>query len=367
MVEDPGAQDAVVAAERAGHVLRRLPGVEADLGALDVHGVPAQVDHGHLARVARARRGLLEEQRHAVAGQHRGAGVASAPAPAGASQSSGVEVVDVEQVGHGRSTPPPWPRFPAGPGPRPARQHLAEDAERRADLVVAHQQRRRHPDGVGAHRVHQQPALQCAGRSLLGHRLAPVAPPAAARRRAPTPPRAARPARRPGAPRPVGPGRTRPRPPSRPASPAPRPAPAAGPPKVEPWSPGPKAAATSARAQQAPTGMPLPSALAIVTTSGSSPWAWKANQWPVRPSPVWTSSSISSALRSVHSARTRAEVVRARDHDAALTLDAARAARRPRCRDRAPCRARRRRRRGRGRSPRAGAGTAPASRAARWP
>ena len=76
------------------------------------------------------------------------------------------------------------------------------------------------------------------------------------------------------------------------------------PPNVEPWSPGPNAAATSARAQQAPTGMPLPSALAIVTTSGSSPWAWKANQWPVRPRPVWTSSSISRALRSVHSDRT---------------------------------------------------------------
>ena len=76
------------------------------------------------------------------------------------------------------------------------------------------------------------------------------------------------------------------------------------PPKVDPWSPGPKAAATSARAQQAPTGMPLPSALAIVTTSGSRPCAWNANQWPVRPSPVWISSSMSSALRSVHSART---------------------------------------------------------------
>ena len=76
------------------------------------------------------------------------------------------------------------------------------------------------------------------------------------------------------------------------------------PPKVEPWSPGPNAAATSARAQQAPTGMPLPSALAMVTTSGSNPWAWKANQWPVRPSPVWISSSMRSALRSVHSDRT---------------------------------------------------------------
>ena len=43
------------------------------------------------------------------------------------------------------------------------------------------------------------------------------------------------------------------------------------PPKVLPWSPGTKAAATSARAQHAPTGMPLPRALAMVTTSGSMP------------------------------------------------------------------------------------------------
>ena len=75
------------------------------------------------------------------------------------------------------------------------------------------------------------------------------------------------------------------------------------PPNVLPWSPGTKAAATSARAQQAPTGMPLPSALAMVTTSGSMPRCWKANQRPVRPSPVWISSTISSTSRSVHSWR----------------------------------------------------------------
>ena len=40
------------------------------------------------------------------------------------------------------------------------------------------------------------------------------------------------------------------------------------PPKVVAWSPGSNASATSARAQQAPMGTPLPSALAIVTTSG---------------------------------------------------------------------------------------------------
>ncbi len=75
------------------------------------------------------------------------------------------------------------------------------------------------------------------------------------------------------------------------------------PPKVLPWSPGTKAAATSARAQHAPTGIPLPSALAMVTTSGSMPRCWKPNHRPVRPSPVWISSTISRMFRSVHSWR----------------------------------------------------------------
>ena len=132
----------------------------------------------------------------------------------------------------------------------------------------------------------------------------PVGPPAADRRRGPTPPRAsvANPAARRA---PACCARPQTSSASITASVALAAAMASGwPPNVEPWSPGPKAAATSARAQQAPTGIPLPNALAMVTTSGSRPWAWKANQWPVRPRPVCTSSSINSALRSVHSART---------------------------------------------------------------
>ena len=49
------------------------------------------------------------------------------------------------------------------------------------------------------------------------------------------------------------------------------------------------------RAQQAPIGMPLPIALASVTTSGTTPSCSKPNQRPVRPKPVWISSSLSSA------------------------------------------------------------------------
>ena len=36
-------------------------------------------------------------------------------------------------------------------------------------------------------------------------------------------------------------------------------------------------------AQQAPTGKPLPIALAMVTTSGTTPECWKPNHSPVRP------------------------------------------------------------------------------------
>ena len=64
---------------------------------------------------------------------------------------------------------------------------------------------------------------------------------------------------------------------------------------VLPWSPGSNTAATSVRAQHAPTGMPLPIALASVTTSGTTPSCSKPNQRPVRPNPVWISSTIISA------------------------------------------------------------------------
>ena len=72
---------------------------------------------------------------------------------------------------------------------------------------------------------------------------------------------------------------------------------------VLPWSPGSNTAATSVRAQHAPTGMPLPIALASVTTSGCTPASSKPNHRPVRPKPVWISSTISSAPTSSQSSR----------------------------------------------------------------
>ena len=50
--------------------------------------------------------------------------------------------------------------------------------------------------------------------------------------------------------------------------------------------------------------MPLPSALAIVTTSGRMPACSNANHVPVRPRPHCTSSTMSSASRSSHRRRT---------------------------------------------------------------
>ncbi len=67
------------------------------------------------------------------------------------------------------------------------------------------------------------------------------------------------------------------------------------PPKVVPWLPGPSREPASPSATQAPIGMPPPSPLARVTTSGTTPDAAKANQSPVRPMPDCTSSNHSRA------------------------------------------------------------------------
>src|SRR5258706_970400 len=77
------------------------------------------------------------------------------------------------------------------------------------------------------------------------------------------------------------------------------------PPNVEPWSPG---SNTSARglARHAPIGTPPPSPLASVITSGVMPWCWCANQRPVRPSPVCTSSRMRRRFWASHHARTPA-------------------------------------------------------------
>src|SRR5512134_163303 len=63
------------------------------------------------------------------------------------------------------------------------------------------------------------------------------------------------------------------------------------PPKVLPCEPGPNAWATSSRATTAPSGSPLASPLARVTMSGIRPNLSLASIAPVRPIPVWISST----------------------------------------------------------------------------
>ena len=81
------------------------------------------------------------------------------------------------------------------------------------------------------------------------------------------------------------------------------------PPKVVPWLPGSSSAPAAPTATVAPIGKPPPRPLARVTMSGVTPWplgSWWANQAPVRPMPVWTSSSHSSAPWSSQSSRAAA-------------------------------------------------------------
>ena len=110
---------------------------------------------------------------------------------------------------------------------------------------------------------------------------------------------------------------------------------------------------------------PLPSALAIVTTSGRTPKCWWPNHSPVRPSPVCTSSTMNRMPRSSHSAADAAEVLGGGGVDPALALHRLEQHRRDRVVERRP-RARRGRSTPRGGSPRAAAGTPRAWPAGRW-
>ena len=67
------------------------------------------------------------------------------------------------------------------------------------------------------------------------------------------------------------------------------------PPNVLPWSPLRSAVPAAPSPMHAPIGSPPPSPFASVSTSGTTPAAWQANQAPVRPIPLWISSITSSA------------------------------------------------------------------------
>ena len=67
VVEHPRGDHRVVALEDPHDVLGGLAGVDAHFLTAGVHGMTAELDDGDLGRVTRARRRLLEDQRHAAA------------------------------------------------------------------------------------------------------------------------------------------------------------------------------------------------------------------------------------------------------------------------------------------------------------
>ena len=71
----------------------------------------------------------------------------------------------------------------------------------------------------------------------------------------------------------------------------------------------------------APIGKPPPMPLATVIASGVMPACWKANHAPVRPAPVWISSTISSAPCALGELARRLQVALGQLDDARLALD----------------------------------------------
>ncbi len=77
----------------------------------------------------------------------------------------------------------------------------------------------------------------------------------------------------------------------------------AGPPEnVEPWFPASSAIQSAHRV--APTGSPFARPFAVVSTSGVTPAASLAHREPVRPRPVWISSTTIAAPASAVASRT---------------------------------------------------------------
>src|SRR5688500_9248371 len=99
MVGDAGGDDLVIAGEGAGDVLGGLAAAEPDLLLLDIDRVAAELDHGHLGRVAGARRRLLEHQSDALARQ-RPAEVGALGQVEDLGEVVRAQVGDAEQVPH---------------------------------------------------------------------------------------------------------------------------------------------------------------------------------------------------------------------------------------------------------------------------
>src|SRR5690606_24828372 len=283
-VDAPG-DGGVVAGQHPGDVGERLAAVRADLLGPEGHRVAAELDDGRLAGVPRAQRLLLEVEAHGAAAQavgvHGGGGEVEDPPQLG-----GGEVVDLEEVagcGHARAFP------------------MSSTAWSSSSSVMSSEGARRRAVGVTA--LATAPSSSRRVTTALASWPSSSTPSRSPRpRTADTPGMSARAARSRFPARVARAGTSSA---SITASTARAAAVASGwPPKVVAWSPGSKAAATSRLAQQAPIGTPLPRALAIVTTSGTTPSAWWANQRPQRPRPDWTSSTIMRIPRSSQRRRT---------------------------------------------------------------
>ena len=196
--------------------------------------------------------------------------------------------------------------------------------EERVGVVLGEDQRRREPDPVGVGCVEDEPGLQGGGDDLGGRRAGSGRARSAARRRGPRSTRgsAARPARELLAERVTWSSRPSASIVSSTASAA---AQATGlPPKVVPWLPGWSRSPASPRPMQAPIGMPAAEALGQGDDVGRRSPAtrvWWANQAPVRPMPVCTSSSQSSAPCSRGDLAGGGEVAVGRHDHAGLALD----------------------------------------------
>ena len=228
----------------------------------------AELDDRHLGGVACSRRRLLEDQRHAVA-------VERSAELGGSRRASSRMASDLvgRQVGRSRA---------GGEWTPIAHPSTAADRHRLVDLVDRHRDRRGQADRGRRDRVDDEPVGRAArgtrrerrGRQLGGEQQPAAADLADARDRGQRRRRAGHRAWPPGAVRRCDASRRSPRSPPTWRWPS-RCTCCRGRPVRTPRRP-------SSRAQQAPTGMPFPSALARVTTSGTTPSCWKPNHRPVR-------------------------------------------------------------------------------------
>ena len=262
----------VVAGQGAGHVLRRLTHVEPDLRALGCR------PGGRRARPPPAR-SQLRVRADGFSKTSATPRPASEPVSASGPDVPPGESTALELAGptgrrrRGSAVVPAHRRRPT------AAEAVGEHGNGLVDLVVGHQQRRGQPDRVGPWRVDHQTRLEGGG-----HRRGRAAVLDGGRQQQARPRTASTPGspatRRPAARRPPGRGRARPRPPSWPGSPGPRRRPAAG--RRTSWR-GPRARRRRPprRGPSRPRwGRRCPSALAMVTTSGSMPSVLEAEPAP---------------------------------------------------------------------------------------